>query len=261
VTECEKKWRYLRDKFVKERRRLLDECKAAGREPLSIKSNWQHYDAMNFIAQHLRLPSNTNGAPSEDGKISEDQLSPPNSLQSPLETSEFKTEKTSAEIWHPPTSDRRTSQEYHPALPPPYFNRLTAPPLSYPANPLWAMWTNGAMRTPLPQSVPAETTRSQSLSPQLSPDSDKRAADTDSDQPKKRIRVTKDVNINLSIRDIESVDPKYSEYHFCVSLAQMMERVPPSARVDLKIKLMREVAESIVHVSASVPSSTDLLSQ
>lgn len=264
VTECEKKWRYLRDKYVKERRRLIDESKSAGRD---AKSNWQHYESMEFLATHLRLPANGTGRSSSVGLQLEDdesqrysEGSPTNVLSPPVLpdlTAKIELDSRSQHInsWSMPASDidktRNTEPgEFKPLVPPPHYpgllNRAPAPP-TFTHHPLWAMWSNSIAQAQQQQQL-QNLSNSQrhpvsSVSNPSPPASDVAVCnDTELEPPTKKPRLThQDVNINVSIKDLTIPAERYSEYHFCVSLAQMMESVPVNQRPDLKIKLIQMV--------------------
>ncbi|XP_067936491.1 uncharacterized protein [Watersipora subatra] len=270
VTECEKKWRYLRDKYVKERRRLIDESKSIGRE---AKSNWQHYESMEFLSTHLRLPINGSGRssslPLDDDELqhySED--SPPSNILSPQNTAdvsmttpkvELDNRQNSLNSWSMPSDIDKPradqSEQFKPLAPPPHYpgllSRAPAPP-AFAHHPLWAMWSNSLAQAQAQQHQHIQNLSNGERQPTASASIPSPAVselagcnDTESEPSAKRQkRGAQDVNINVSLKDLVVPAEKYSEYHFCISLAQMMESVPMNHRADLKIKLIQMVTSS-----------------
>ena len=280
VTECEKKWRYLRDKYVKERRRLIEETKTTGRES---KSNWQHYEPMEFLATHLRLPSNSrdgggsradsmNTMDDDDGQRYSDGspnglLSPPSSLLADMPGIK------SEHAW----ANQDTTDQFKPLFAPPQYPMVRALGPSFTQNPLWAaMWSSSLAQAQVQQqqAAAAAAVAAQQLSSSAgsATASQREAADSENpsttaatagsevnvcddlppaesgemsaEPPVKKLKTPQEVSINVSIKDILLPAEKYSEYHFCVSLAQMMENVPPENRADLKIKLIQMITSS-----------------
>lgn len=279
VTECEKKWRYLRDKYVKERRRLIDETKATGRE---AKSNWQHYESMEFLATHLRLPVNGSAERSSSIQLEEEEsrqfsegspnasmLSPPTLTDIANIKNELENRTQSLANWPtPPEIEKVRSQEqgdpFKPLAPPPHYpgfiNRPSAPAAAaaFTHHPLWAMWSNSIAQAQAQaqhqqqhlnnlnsqQKPPISGSASNPASPPVSDIAVCNDVESEPPKPKKAKKSSQDVNINVSIKDFAVPAEKYSEYHFCMSLAQMMDSVPANQRPDLKIKLIQMVTSN-----------------
>lgn len=272
VTECEKKWRYLRDKFVKERRRLLEETKTTGRD---AKSSWQHYESMQFLATHLRLPSNSSaGSESRsngegDSQRYSDGSPQPGDVMSPpahhnADIPEIKHEQS----W-PPAPD--VSEQFKTLFSPPQYPGFLAnrPATAFTQHPLWAMWSNSLAQVQAQQqqqAAAAAAVAQQQLSDMaaanqqqteidnpVSPSVSEIAVCNDvsetSEPPVKKPKQQQEVNINVSIKDMMIPAERFSEYHFCVSLAEMMEHVPRQHRASLKIKLMQLVTSNSNPVS------------
>lgn len=254
---------------MKERRRLIDETKTTGRE---VKSNWQHFESMEFLATHLRLPINGSGRSSSVQLTDDDEQrysegSPPNQILSPPSLPDLSVTKTELDnkpaninTWSLPSDNDKprsteSTEQFKPLAPPPHYpgllNRVTAPP-PFPHHSLWAMWSNSIAQAHAQQQQQQQQQQLQTLNnnqrPPESTTSHPSPAvsdvavcnEADSEPPtKKKRRLSQDVNINVSIKDLAVPEEKYSEYHFCISLAQMMESVPAAQRPDLKIKLIQ----------------------
>lgn len=282
--ECEKKWRYLRDKYVKERRRLLDETKSTGKE---AKSNWPYYESMEFLSSHLRLPCNngssntadrlslTNGDDEDSLKYSGD--SPTTSMVSPQHNpndssvkQEMMSQSQQPTEW-PTTTTQTDKQPYHSPhtssellnnisnsliSPTSYssalFGRSATPAFTH--NPLWAMWANNmqqasqhlnniraASSQQLYSSVSTSTPHE--MSAEQSAERPEQAEEQRRGKRKRQHSDGQDINIQLSLKDIQPAE-KYTEYHFCLSLAQMMENVPPNRRPELKVRLIQSINEA-----------------
>ena len=303
MSECEKKWRYLRDKYVKERRRLIDETKATGKE---VKSNWQHFESMEFLSTHLRLASNNNisvdrnslATIDDDDSLKLSGDSPTMPMMSPHHQLSTDSNIKQEMSLQPPTNewtatntttepDKHNYQPGHSSsselyqhsasslIPPPpsypssLFGRPVAPSLSH--NPLWAMWANSmhqatqhlnnlnSVRSVGNQPVLPSTSVSspQEVQPER-PASHKTDQAEEQSRPNKR-KLSEDrpeINVQLSLKDIQPAQ-KYTEYHFCLSLAQMMEHVPMDRRPELKIKLIQMINESVNSYDSPTNSSSE----
>lgn len=253
---------------MKERRRLLDEMRLSGRE---VKSSWQHYESMEFLANHLRLPSNgtdrgsSNNQPlleDDDSAVLRSDISPTSvAMMSPASLADqhnnmkqeaMRSQNIPPQPWSTNGDTDRLparlaegvdSFPQSAAVPPIYpnfFNRPNAP--AFAPHPLLAMWANGlhqANQQLTNQRPPLQTSTISNGSPN-SEHSSSHDHEHDSSS-RKRKKTNPNIDVTVSLKDMQPAE-KYSEYHFCVSLAQMMEQVPASQRSELKIKLIQTVS-------------------
>lgn len=241
---------------------------------------------MEFLATHLRLPSNsrdggsraeclTNGEDEDVQPYSDGSpngiLSPPSSLPTELPTIKSEQSWTNQDI----------NDQFKPLFTPPQYpgflaNRTLGPPFTQ--NPLLAMWSNSLAQMQAQQqqqqvaAVAAAAAAQQQLNGSSTTSTSHREMDTDnrcspamsevavcddtstveeqsSGPPAKIPKTQQEVSINVSIKDMMIPAEKYSEYHFCVSLAQMMENVPLEHRADLKIELIQMITSKYTHTT------------
>lgn len=258
----------------------MDEAKVSGKD---VKSSWQHYESMEFLSAHLRLPSNNNSErPTstygddedsqrflEDSPQSSSLLSPINDqhIHKPEATSNHRTHSWSAlpdsSQYKSADNSGLSSDIFQPAALQPtvpsyssLFNRHLAPPFAQ--HPLWTMWANGlqqAQHMQQQQKLQTQTTSPLTGDSATAVKAEQETNLSDEEPQRKKAKTTdsKEINIQLSLKDIHPAE-KYAEYHFCLSLAQMMERIPINQRPELKIKLIRQVSEALSLIESSIPS-------
>lgn len=269
---------------MKERRRLLDESKSTGKETKSNWPYYDSMEFLSShlrlpcnnagSANTADRFSLTNGEDEDSLKYSGDSpttslVSPPNNPNDSGIKQEMTTQSQATE-W--PTSTSQVDKQSYSSTqvnseilnnnnsvlnptnyPSAFFGRPAAPAFTH--NPLWAMWANNMqqasqhlnnIRAASNQQMHSSATTSsphQMIAEQPPNQTEQREEESRRGKRKRRQSDGQDINIQLSLKDIQPAE-RYSEYHFCLSLAQMMEDVPPNRRPDLKVRLIQAITEA-----------------